>query len=798
MSSSTKKDKKRTCLSKEQGDALRNLRSSATALKLYNLTSGKISGDELAEKLLEICGEKYNRKRVSAWEKGTEALPAPAFDAYTKIFGEEFTKIFQTTYFSSDKISSPMRYHDGSRSAELEQLNKMLNNDIIVICAEAGRGKTTLAKKFIEAVHNQFSLCRNMVIKANPAGIITFSESCFAGLLFEKITIFGTSAYDSQYERDKQTIETKINFVRDYFKRDESPKALFLIDDLDSLSLSNLKLLQERYYKNCKFIVTTRVVTDTFDHSDDYVLNLDAFNEEMALDIFDYFIRMSRNNKGLSDKERTLFKEVLYPFSEGNAELIYFMSIIFKASSSFNAENIIDRLKNTTFKAEVSRNDSMTVDPDKSERLALKLNRLFDLSNGFLPDFNTANMDIINIEAKKLKALAVLSITGMKGVKEEALSLFLSQEENDFNDVAEALDNLFQKGFIDFDGEKYIMHSLMSMALELNKIDEIYTDEIKLFAYCTTCDDSLVDSLDLKSIKNIKIPKGIKEVTARFYWDIESMEFSQGVKSTMPHNLGNIERIIVNEENKNLTSIDGNLYSKDGKLLIRYAPGKKDSHFIIPNGVTSIEGLAFKNCVSLTSITIPDSVTSIGYYAFDGCKSLKSITIGDGVTSIGWGVFSDCTSLTSITIPGSVTSIGDYAFYGCTSLTSITIPSSITSIGDYAFNYCTSLTSVTIPGSVTSIGDYAFNYCTSLTSVTIPGSVTSIGDYAFWACTSLTSITIGDGVTSIGWDAFKSCTSLTSITIPSSVTSIGYYAFKGCTSLTSITIGDGVTSIEKG
>ena len=90
--------------------------------------------------------------------------------------------------------------------------------------------------------------------------------------------------------------------------------------------------------------------------------------------------------------------------------------------------------------------------------------------------------------------------------------------------------------------------------------------------------------------------------------------------------------IIVSDNNTAYKSIDGNLYSKDGKTLIQYATGKKDASFTIPDSVTSIGKAAFYWCGSLTSITIPDSVTSIGDYAFSDCSSLTSIVFKDTST----------------------------------------------------------------------------------------------------------------------------------------------------------------------
>ena len=288
---------------------------------------------------------------------------------------------------------------------------------------------------------------------------------------------------------------------------------------------------------------------------------------------------------------------------------------------------------------------------------------------------------------------------------------------------------------------------------------------------------------------------------------------------------------MVDNRNPVYASVDGVLFDKSIRTLIKYPIGRNQRTYVIPSTVTSIGDWAFAECKSLISITIPASVMSIGRGAFEYCRNLTSVTIPSSVTSIGNDAFGGCDSLTSITIPSSVTSIGDCAFGGCDSLTSITIPSSVTSIGEYMFLSCQSLTSVTIPSSVTTIGRSAFNGCSSLTSITIPSSVTFVGEFAFSDCNSLTSITVDnrnpvyasiDGVlfdknirtlirypqdrkqetyvipasvTSIGGWAFGYCRNLTSVTIPASVTSISEAMFSDCFRLTNITIPSSVTSI---
>ena len=327
-----------------------------------------------------------------------------------------------------------------------------------------------------------------------------------------------------------------------------------------------------------------------------------------------------------------------------------------------------------------------------------------------------------------------------------------------------------------------------------------------------------------KSLTSITIPNSVTTIGEKAFYNCKSLT-----------------SIIVDENNKNYSSLDGVLFNKDKTTLICYPAGKTNTSYTIPNSVTSIGNYAFRDCSSLTSITIPDSVTSIGNYAFHDCTRLTSITIPDSVTSISSFTFYGCSSLTSITIPDSVTSIGNYAFSSCISLTSITIPDSVTSIGSWAFNRCTSLTSVNIGNGVTSIGEEAFYNCTSITSITIPNSVTSISNGAFFGCPlkditlpfvgssrtengtikavfghifgvrkisesttgktlqyyannsssyysiplSLQTVTITDA-TQIPYGAFYNCSNLTNITIPNSVTTIGEKAFYNCSSLTDV------------
>jgi hypothetical protein len=263
----------------------------------------------------------------------------------------------------------------------------------------------------------------------------------------------------------------------------------------------------------------------------------------------------------------------------------------------------------------------------------------------------------------------------------------------------------------------------------------------------------------------------------------------------------------------------------ENNVLVKAEPNG-ETEVVIPDGVTRIDGWAFKGCDSLTSVNIPNSVTQIESDAFLNCESLLRFAVDDGnayyatangvlfdkekktllrypmgrtdahyeipdgVTEIGSRAFRDCAALTSVNMPGGLTSIGEGAFLDCVALTSVNIPAGVTHIGADAFRDCAALTNVTIPNGVTKIEWFTFFRCAALKSITIPGGVTHIGADAFRDCAALTSVNISEGVTEIDAAVFKGCTSLEIINIPDSVTDIWNVEFENCISLKSFVVGE--------
>ena len=276
--------------------------------------------------------------------------------------------------------------------------------------------------------------------------------------------------------------------------------------------------------------------------------------------------------------------------------------------------------------------------------------------------------------------------------------------------------------------------------------------EIAMMAFCFN--KEMTDVVIPSSVINISIDSPI----SRLYYAMNEVF----VRTFQCFRLKNIK---VDKDNPNYKDIDGNLYTKDGKTLIRYANGKKKNLFLVPSSVKVIADGAFSNCKNLKGIEFSNGLSSVGLYAFYGCTNLIGINLPNTVTSIGYRIFWGCENLTSVKMPNALTEIGEQAFKGCRNLTYVNLPSDVTSIGKEAFSGCESLKNIVLPNSITSIGEDALFGCVSLAEITIPANVTSIGKGAFDYCKSLKGVYIPKRVTSIGKLAFSDCRALTEIKV---------------------------------
>lgn len=231
------------------------------------------------------------------------------------------------------------------------------------------------------------------------------------------------------------------------------------------------------------------------------------------------------------------------------------------------------------------------------------------------------------------------------------------------------------------------------------------------------------------------------------------------------HTCTSLTSITVSDDNQEYSSKDGDLYDKDGEVLMHYAIGKKEKKVVLPEGVTGLGYGAFWNASELEEVIAQGETLSIGNHAFDNCKKLRTVTHG-AVTGLGAYAFQDCTGLESITLAEPLEQICKYAFAGCTGLKEVAVPDSVARIEICAFAGCSGLKTVKLPASMETMGSGVFSYCSSLQTIAFPEEIATI-DY----------------------NMFYNCSSLKSIDIPASVTTIRAYAFLGCNDLQTIRYG---------
>ena len=200
------------------------------------------------------------------------------------------------------------------------------------------------------------------------------------------------------------------------------------------------------------------------------------------------------------------------------------------------------------------------------------------------------------------------------------------------------------------------------------------------------------------------------------------------------YNCKGVTGYTVDSANESFKTVDGVIYSKDGKELVQYPIGKAEYSYTVSSGTEKICNGAF-GFSSLESVSLPDTVKTISAYAFSDSAALRTINFPEGLEKIGSNAFLRCNSLKEVVLPSSLTSFDD-AFVS-SGLKKVTLSEGITAVSSNAFKECGSLSEVNLPSSVKNIQFGAFYNCSSLESLTLPASVESIGNNAFYGCDSL-------------------------------------------------------------
>ncbi len=134
------------------------------------------------------------------------------------------------------------------------------------------------------------------------------------------------------------------------------------------------------------------------------------------------------------------------------------------------------------------------------------------------------------------------------------------------------------------------------------------------------------------------------------------------------YNSNKLEKILVDNDNQNYSSLDGVLLNKDKTMILKYPIGRKTETYHVPSSVTEIGEYAFQNARSLKSVIFNKKIKRIGKSAFDDCKNLESIDFDQSLQEIGKWCFHGCDKISHIRVVQNLEKIGKYAFGSCDSL----------------------------------------------------------------------------------------------------------------------------------
>lgn len=236
---------------------------------------------------------------------------------------------------------------------------------------------------------------------------------------------------------------------------------------------------------------------------------------------------------------------------------------------------------------------------------------------------------------------------------------------------------------------------------DLREVDTIIIKKESIIDFCIQKAFPNLKTLILESIDSI-MTTDLKMVNT-IYLDFNDY-LPRDIQSWLAARTENFE---VSDNNSRYSTIDGVLYSKDKKTLIK-CPRRKSGRLVINEGTEVIKE---NSCsyLDIFDIVLPGSLTKIEEEGFSHNYNLKKIDFGDSnINYIPKCAFERCTSLETVIIPDSVHVIGDYAFFGCTNLADVHLPCNLERIGNYVFWNCKELQKINIPDQIEYYGRLCF------------------------------------------------------------------------------------------
>lgn len=316
--------------------------------------------------------------------------------------------------------------------------------------------------------------------------------------------------------------------------------------------------------------------------------------------------------------------------------------------------------------------------------------------------------------------------------------------------------------------------------------------------------------------------KKIETINFNSNFNLDISEFLQGTNWN------------VSKKDPNYKSINGVIYSKDGKEIVRVPSGRTElviatgcetfclqsilyseyyydegnyiccdklKKITIPETVKSIEDKKYKCDIKATEfipitdiviktkkldaqsiVTLVKNLKELGYFDKDGIINMEKLMqqLPGRITVNGSFYILDGNILlnyygkdNTVVVPSEIKSIADSAFSGI-GMKKVVLPEGLEKIGDSAF-YGADLIEINLPSSLNTIESNAFE-ATMLKKIEIPRGIKKWGSYVF-RYSALEEVVLPDEMIYIPKGMFYECSELEKINVPKKLTSVNNYAF---------------------
>lgn len=157
-----------------------------------------------------------------------------------------------------------------------------------------------------------------------------------------------------------------------------------------------------------------------------------------------------------------------------------------------------------------------------------------------------------------------------------------------------------------------------------------------------------------KKLESVTLPDTLEYIGEKAFWNcsLTKVTLPKNLQYFEPDSFGSMSKTLttysVHKDNKYIKSIDGVVYTKDGKALVEYPDGKKSSNFEIPEGVECILERAFEYADKVKKVSFPDSMLQINEKAFYH-SGIESVNFSENIQYVAEYAFAYCENLSKVT-----------------------------------------------------------------------------------------------------------------------------------------------------